>query len=122
MMTPEETKNWIFDALADGWTIEPGDRYDSQILRREGYTGMVTIRSGEGGTLVYSEFGLYGPDRLNITAPRVYSWERVTAGLRTCGFCHATDVRTFRVSFAARCCLECLPAQRDRLEYPGWAD
>lgn len=59
---------------------------------------------------------------LAIKTPKVYNFEEIVLGLKTCGICNTKNVQTFRYSFAGRCCENCLPAAKEKFEKHGWND
>lgn len=117
-------------AIADGWSCVPtyGDHepMDSHAtLNKEGFVCHVKARDRGEGKKKYRyevQVSLWGPDRLCITAPMVYDWEAIKAGVRRCGYCGQEDVETQQVGFAGRSCEKCLPSARKQDEYPGWTN
>lgn len=116
-------------AVADGWSIEPTYGEHESVdrasrLKKDGFLMMILTRTPVEGDFFRhryeSEVSIWGPDGLCIAPPSKYDMEEIRRGLRICEECHATDVETFRVSFAGRCCAKCLPAARKIHEYPGW--
>jgi len=141
---PTDYLPFIKAAIADGWSIEP--TYESENVMR---AGTLKKAAGEGNEwhLTYINrpemtcyndpefkklFGgrihMWGPDGLAIpidekdTENGGYDWTALQAALRTCGYCHATNVETTRISFAGRCCLACRNDKEltRKVEYPGW--
>lgn len=122
-MNHEEAAAWIDAAMSDGWIAEPMYRHEpinhAARLTRQGFVASVMARPHPAQPGVI----LWCPDGLQIkTPPGAYSWEAIVAGTRACNECGATDVDTFRYSFAGRCCAACLPAMRKKHEKPGWCD
>lgn len=116
---------WREAAVADGWTAEPTYKHEpyerASRHTKEGFICTILARVNDGG-LHEASVSIWGPDRLVVKAPIVYDWQTIKDGLRRCGYCHATDVDTERVSFAGRCCAKCRPAVSAKLEQPGWCD
>jgi hypothetical protein len=118
---------WRDAAIADGWAAEP--MYTSEPLERAarlsklGFVAQIITRvpmPGDRYATHAAHVHVWGPDGLAITPPNVYSWLAVVNGVRTCSACGATDIDTQRVGFAGRVCAACLPAERARVERPGW--
>ena len=118
MMNLEEVTTWCEAALADGW--EASKLYASEPIETaawlalDGWTAFIFRRLHDTSVVVWA------PDRLAVKAPLVYRRQALMAGSHTCNYCGKVDCVTQRVGFAGRCCLECLPAKRKELEYPGW--
>lgn len=120
-------KQFRDDAVADGWSIEPtyGDHEPMERaakLCRDGYAMSVITREKTGGWQFEAKVHIWGPDRLAIDPPEFYDFAEIERRTRICGYCGATEVRTQRVGFAGRCCENCLPAMRKRIETPGWTN
>ena len=118
------------DALADGWTSEPLSKWESEELwsrlHRDGFTLQIVARlprpQSEHSIAIKKPNGMvhaWGPDGMGIKIGRHYSWDELRAGLTTCNEC-GTRGKTYRFSFAGRCCATCLPAMKKKHEYPGW--
>lgn len=130
MASVERARAWRDAAVADGWSIEPTYQTEpverAARLSRDGFSAQIITRTPEEGhrwrTTYEGSVHIWGPDSLAVKAPHPYSWERLTAGLRTCHDCGATDVETQRVGFAGRTCAACLPDARKRIETPGWTN
>ena len=99
----EGVRQFVADAVRDGWSIGP------------------TYPGGEpqerAATLTRE-----GPDGLAIRPPPFYDFSVIAAGVRHCEYCGADDVGTQRVGFAGRTCAACRPEQAKIQEYPGWSD
>ena len=134
-MTKRYTKKCLYDlaiqfrnaAVADGWEAKPTYENESidraTSLTRDGFKMQIITRydpKGKVGFKYVTSVNLWGPDRLAIKPTKEYSWKAIIAGLRTCNHCEASDVETFRYSFAGRACEECLPALKAEHERPGW--
>ena len=120
---------WKADAVADGWHSAPlyppnGFTITSEYLQeinaaqltKDGWVAFVLNQSKRKSIVVW------GPDGLGVLPSYPYSWEKLQAGLRRCNYCGSENVSTSRVSFAGRCCSDCLPEQKRILEYPGWTN
>lgn len=117
---------------ADGWDCVAGDggRGPRTVeayahLRRDGWVAHVMADIYPPGKKWYGQASvhIWAPDRLDIKPPDIYpGFEKLQALIRHCNYCDRDDVDTERVSFAGRCCAQCLSAERDRLEYPGWTE
>jgi len=114
------------DAVADGWNIAP--TYETEAvdraakLRRDGYVMMVLTRTKLGKWAFEAQVNIWGPDGLAINPPEFYDFAEIESRTRICSYCKKTDVETQRVGFAGRCCADCLPDMRKRIETPGWCD
>ncbi len=124
-----EVLTWMAAAIADGWEATP--TYPNQepmdsacTLKREGFVAHVLARTKDVGKWRFqAKVDVWAPDTLSIALPGpVYDWPAIRARLRHCNYCDADDVDTERVSFAGRCCAQCLPTQRQIRERPGWCD
>ena len=117
--------DWKAAAIADGWTCEPtyhGESEDRACrLWRDGYLVSVIAREPQDGRFK-SEYSLHAwcPKGIALEIPIPYSFEALAANTRRCSWCKREDMETVRVAFADRVCLECEPAARKKLEYPGW--
>lgn len=114
-------REWSADAVADGWKISPtysGEDVGTAFsLAKNGWTASGIVRGNPADSLC-----IWGPDSLQVKVPEVYSMASLIEALKICQYCDAKDIPTSRVSFAGRCCLNCLPEQKRRLEYPGWTN
>lgn len=119
-------------ALADGWTSEPLSAHEPEEswskLTRDGFVMHVVARRPHppterlmGRAKPEGAVSVWGPDRLGIKVGKVYSWDEIARGPRTCNECGATDVETFRFSFAGRAYAACIPEMRRVHERPGWS-
>lgn len=113
--------NWCKAAVADGWVATP--LYENEPinhaakLTRDGWIVQAIDRPNQ-----RSSMNIWAPDRLAIKVPETYSMVELIKRLRWCHYCDSKDVNTQRVSFAGRCCTECLLEQQKIQEYRGWAD
>jgi hypothetical protein len=114
-------------AVADGWSIRPTygseDIGRASTLDRDGFKMLVLTREISATSRKWkyeAAVHIWGPDGLSIDSPQAYDWNLIRGSIRRCGYCKADDVDTQRVGFAGRCCAKCLPAQRARIETPGW--
>lgn len=112
-------------AVQDGWSMTP--MYDKEPvesaarLTRDGFIMQVFTRQHPNKRYRYeTSISIWGPDRLAIKPPTLYSWEEIQRGLRTCCYCEATDVDVERVGFAGRSCAHCYVKLKAKLEFPGW--
>ena len=116
----ERTKAYRDAALQDGWVAT--DDTDEH-FKKEGFKLHVLSRIETGGKYKYAAtIDIWGPDGLVIIPPNEYNWESIKSRVRRCNYCDKEDVETHRVSFAGRCCSECLPEKQKKLEYLGWCD
>lgn len=123
-------RQYVSDAVADGWTIEPTYKTESADraahLRRDGFVMSVIARDDrdqKGRRYMFSaSVSIWGPDGMAIRPPRFYNFDEIKARVRACDHCGAKDVETVRYSFAGRCCAKCLPEMRAKYEKPGWCD
>ena len=114
------------DAEADGWIFaktyghEPVEHAFKG--RREGYVLLGIARPGSKNLLPTGSISAWGPDGLALSPiPVLYPGLDVLKTLaRHCPECGAKDVDTVRVAFANRCCEQCAPKLRAKLEKPGW--
>jgi hypothetical protein len=130
----EGVRNFVSDAVRDGWGIEqtyPGREpvESAATLTRDGFKMMAFARDASGDerrvrsrTSYMASISIWGPDGLAINPPQFYDFDAIQAGVRFCEYCGARDVSTHRVGFAGRACADCLPGQRKAQEYPGWCD
>lgn len=126
----EGVRQYVADATADGWSIEPTYATESieraAHLRREGFVMSIIARDDrneKGRRFMFSaQVNIWGPDGLAITPPRLYDFDEIKARARTCNNCGAKDAETTRYSFAGRCCANCLPEMRATHEKPGWCN
>ena len=111
-------------AAADGWGVVP--TYPPEPIdnaakgTKEGFVFHTIARGSVGKWLHQASGSLWGPDGLAIDPPKVYDWNFIQAAVKHCNYCGADDVAVQRVGFAGRCCHACLPAVRQKVEYPGW--
>lgn len=120
MSATEFAAAWRDAAIADGWDHEPTygtheDELRACRLSRDGWKAQVITRG-----LPTDKVSAWGPDGLAVCIAEPYDWTALQDGLRTCAYCGAKDVDTQRLAFAGRCCAECLPAMREKHEFPGW--
>ena len=124
----EAIKQWVADAVADGWGIEPTYRTElidsAARLTRDGFVAMALMRDrGENHDRRYryeAKVSAWGPDGLAIRVPQKYDFTLIERATRRCSECGHEDVETQRVGFAGRVCATCLSAARKKHEYPGW--
>lgn len=108
-------------AIADGWrpTDDTGEHF-----MKDGYAMHVLSRDEgpehHGLYRYHTSVAIWGPDGMAIAPPNLYDWKTIQAGITTCNYCGKKGIEPQRVSFAGRCCIECLPGLRDSLERPGW--
>lgn len=116
--------DWITAAIADGWATRPTYQNEpierAMTLVRAGWHVSTLRRPPEGRRKGEVSLSMWADDGLTINAPIVYNWEELLQLKRVCNYCQTRDVDTERVGFAGRCCVQCLPAQRKRIETPGW--
>jgi hypothetical protein len=115
-------------AVLDGWTLEPtypkheaADR--AATLKREGFVMMTLSRENTDKREKFhyeAKVHIWGPDGLAISPPDTYNFAEIQARIRQCHYCNAKGVDTRRVGFAGRCCTNCLPEVRKKVECPGW--
>jgi len=116
------------DAEADGWIFaatyqhEPIDRAFTGA--KGGFKIQGLARGGDDGSLPTGQINIWGPDGISISpVPIAYpGFEAIRALARYCPECKGENVDTVRVAFANRCCLQCAPGLRKKLERPGWCD
>jgi hypothetical protein len=124
-------RQYRLDAIADGWLSEPLSRHEAEErwarLSRGGFVMHVIARTPQARTehLIETKnyeaaVNVWGPDGLVIVPPAKYDWAAIVASTRTCPECKATDVPTFRYTFAGRACATCLPEMKRKHETPGW--
>jgi len=113
-------------AINDGWTCQPlylSESIDTAAkLTKDGYV-MYIFRRGlkAGGDFKWTvTINIWCPEKLHIETPDIYDWERIKDGLNRCDWCTQIVNETFRAGFANRVCKSCLPAARQKLEFPGW--
>lgn len=117
-MTKEEIIKFKEDAINDGWEIEP--IYENESietafrLTKEGYDISIILRDN------YKSVAIWGPDGLQIPPQQKYDMDYLRKALTCCPICGAESVKTYRYSFAGRCCKKCLPEMQRKFEYPGW--
>jgi len=120
-MTASELKQWVRDAIDDGWeakaTFPEHESMDTaSSLTKGGWKAMVFLRDKE------TSIGVWGPDSLQVLVPTIYNMKALEAALRTCQYCKETDIDTVRISFGGRCCKKCRIELVPKLEYPGWTN
>lgn len=117
-------RSYVAEMAADGWSTEPtynGEAIERATrLRRDGFIASSTARPSADGLKSSASIHVWGPDGLAIVPPFPYSFDACMAATETCSACRKTGVPTERVGFAGRVCATCLPAQRARIETPGW--
>jgi hypothetical protein len=127
----EAVRQWVADAVADGWEINPTYRTEpvesAATLDKNGFRAMVLMRDrGEGetdrGWRYEAKVSAWGPDGLAIRVSRKYDFALIKKALRRCAECGKEDMDTQRVGFAGRVCSDCLPEARKKHEYPGWTN
>ena len=139
----EQVVLWRTAAIQDHWIITP--TYQQEIwqracsLEREGYKAMILTRDDSpkskfprppehfispGKWLYEAQINIWGPDGLHIPAPDPYDWQTIKEGVCLCTnpACLKRVDQTYRVGFAGRYCLECIPAMKKIYEKPGWYD
>ena len=119
----QQIKQFIKDAIADGWSIKPtyGDHEfveRAASLEKDDYKLMVMNRIKEN----YADQSIHGwgPDGLAITVDIEYDWEQIQDAIHICGKCHKKVSHVQRVGFAGRVCVDCLADAQEKHEYPGW--
>ena len=132
-LTVDEAKQWMHDALNDGWRNTTGHFNGTmKMLERDGWTAYVDLDSvaldvGQAthwkdmkrvkvGTVT-----IWGPDGLQILPWSIYNWDKIVEGLRICEECGKMG-ETVRLGFAGRVCPECRARLVDKVEFPGWCD
>lgn len=117
---------WREAAMADGWESRPTYQHEDEImafrLTRDGFVVQGLARPETELSVGVGEINCWGPDGLHIPTGEDYDWKSLNKAIETCGYCGAHPVKTERVGFAGRCCVECLPEMRRRIETPGWAE
>jgi hypothetical protein len=115
---------WREAAISDGWESRPTYQHEDEIsafrLTREGFIIQGLARPATKDTVGSGELSGWGPDGLHIPVGEIYDWEALNRAVYTCGYCQKNTVKTSRIGFAGRCCEECLPTMRTRIETPGW--
>lgn len=123
-LTVGEAKQWLEDALADGWVETDRGWENYYILEREGWaahinTNSVALRGRE--RITVGSVTVWGPDELQILVPVHYNWQWMQDALKICEECgHVGE--TVRLGFAGRVCPECRKKLVDKVEYPGWCN
>ena len=125
-------------AIQDHWTMAPTYKHEAWqracSLERENYKAMILTRDNSpeseyppaphalGKWLFEVQVNLWGPDGLHIPAPDPYNWQTIKEGIYKCTNpnCLKRVDQTYRVGFAGRYCLECVPAMKKIYEKPGW--
>jgi hypothetical protein len=117
---------WREAAIADGWESRPTYQQEDEMtafrLTRDGFIIQGLARPESELSVGSGELSGWGPDGLHIPVGEIYDWNALKTAVETCGYCGAHPVKTERVGFAGRCCEACLPAMRERIETPGWAE
>lgn len=117
-------------AVADGWSIKPTYGKSEDVgrvssLERDGFKMMAMTRDHTNDRHKWkyeAQISIWGPDGLAVTPPETYDFAEIRARIRRCSYCKTSNVETERVGFAGRCCAECLPEMRRKIEVPGWCD
>lgn len=119
-----EVCKWKHAAIKDGWSIEPTyqieDVSSAATLHKDGFTASIYTRRNIGKWRYEANVSVWGPDGLAIIVPRMYNWKEIKRATRRCNYCKAENVNTKRVGFAGRCCDNCHPTLKPKIEYPGW--
>ncbi len=109
-------REWLKDAVKDGWIlIDPnGESVSGELITEDGKWQMyASIYKND------CDVSMWAPDNMQCVVLNKY--ERPSKRLmRICEHCGAEDVDTFCYSFAGRACAKCLPALKEKYEYPGW--
>ncbi len=122
----QAAQDWFYAALADEWTAkatypnEPTAQAFS--LEKEGFHVQGLARPSTAKMLGGGSIYVWGPDKLALRCPIIYSSEFLIKELKTCSNCNNYPVETFCYSFAGRCCKQCLPEMKRLHEKPGWCD
>ena len=122
MRSKENVKNFIADAIADGWECKPrheGESVESSAeLTRDGFIISALNRDGTSRLRADRSISCWGPDSLAVIMPEKYSLEAIVNGVNICSYCGA-EGETFRVGFAGRSCASCRPEQERRFMANG---
>ena len=116
------------DAIRDGWESEEQDilfQHSYTIMKKVGFVMHIISRVMDNPNAKWkyeAEITIWGTDQLQILPPQEYNFEDIVYSINTCPICGATEVNTFRYSFAGRCCEKCLPDMKNKHEFPGWYD
>lgn len=123
---------WRTAMIADGWEAKPTYQYEpieaATSLQKPPYKAMVLLRETEASLSVWhctpprSEFYAERQMALKVDVEQPYSWDYLAKLVRTCPVCGAEDVDCVTVGFANQACKACEPAERKRIEVPGWCD
>lgn len=118
---------WRDDAINDGWSSEPyfeSESIERAIkLKKDGFKASILTRNDSDKKQKYkyqAVITIWGPDDLQIKVPEKYDWNFIKLGVNCCNYCNSENVKTQQVSFAGRCCQNCIEIQRQKLEYNGW--
>ena len=120
-------------ALADGWiakpTYAPHEPIESaaSLKHSEGYKMMIITRDNipeypNAKNRYEIDISIWGSDGLHIDTPPEYNMQMIRNGTKKCDNCKQIVDKTFRYSFAGRCCEQCLPKMREQYEKSGWCD
>ena len=129
--TMEIVKKWVQDAISDGWSSEPTYGKHESIetavkLKKDGFQVSAIMRERpENKRSPYDvSINAWGPDGVCVQIPEVYSMADLVTALGFCEICGKKDVKTVRLAFANRACVECRnkPEVLKKYEYPGWCD
>jgi len=118
------------DAVLDGWVFQPTYENSEPLENawkgvRDGFIIQGITRDNTAKKHKHKfEVNIAGwaPDSLAIRLPFVYNWEEIKAQVNWCRACERMVDETHRVGFAGRVCAGCLPAERKRIETPGWTN
>ena len=125
--TMEIVKKWVQDAIADGWSSEPIYKNEpietAMSLKKDGFQVSAIMRDNNPHPR-YASINAWGPDGVCVQIPEVYSMTDLVTALGFCEICGKKDVKTVRLAFANRACVECRnkPEVLKKYEYPGWCD
>jgi hypothetical protein len=124
----ERVRAFVDAAVADGWSREatytPSESIDrASKLKRDGFVIQVIARDNpehEGAYRYEASLNGWGPDGMVIRLPNDYDMEAIRAAVSRCSLCEKAADKTYRYSFAGRCCEACLPAAKAAHEKHGW--
>lgn len=132
-LTLEVVRQFIQDAIADGWASRPlySDPEFGIILEKNGMTihartepqGCYGTWPGRGTPNPMTDnasLSAWGSDGLVLQVSAPYDAEALVAAHQVCGCCGATDVETHRYHFAGRACAACLPDAKAKTEVGNW--
>lgn len=131
-----QVKAWRDAAVADGWSVEPtyapqgkskGEPVESAAkLHRDGWTASILTRDNQdkpGRKWKYeAQVSVWDPNGRGVAPGATYDWDRLREDSLRCDKCGTLVDRVHHVGFANKACADCLPAMREKMEYPGWAD